>query len=80
MGESVLPVIDKKATGNNIKRLLRLKKMSVIQLQEILKMPSGILIYKWCRGEHIPSIEYLLQLSRIFECNIEDILMIQEDK
>lgn len=78
MANGSLPVIDKAATGENIKRLLRLKNMSVIQLQESLGMPSGILIYKWCRGDHLPSTEYLLMMSKLFGCLIEDILVVQE--
>lgn len=79
MANTSLPIIDKVETGENIKRLMRLKKMSAIQLQTALNMPSAILIYNWCRGVHIPSTEYLLQMSRIFGCSIEEIIIVKEN-
>lgn len=75
-----LPTIDKTETGANIKRYMRMKRLSIPQLQEELGMLSPILIYTWCRGEHLPSTEYLLKMSTIFGCTIEDILVIQEGK
>ena len=79
MSRTNLPVIDKVRTGNKIKMLMQQKHMSVIQLQCELDMASAILVYKWLNGTHIPSTERLLQLSTIFNCKIEDILVIAED-
>lgn len=78
MADKTLPKIDKIATGKNIQRLLRMNHMSKIQLQDKLDMSSPILVYKWCRGEHLPSIEYLLQMSKIFKCKIEDIIVTED--
>ncbi len=41
MGDRQLPILDKVATGANIKRLLRLKHMTISQLQVSLGMASA---------------------------------------
>lgn len=79
MENSNLPSIDKKATGENIKRLMRLNHIVVSQLQLTLGMASATNIYKWCRGELTPSTDRLVHLSRIFDCKIEDILVVKEN-
>lgn len=79
MSRNDLPIIDKERTGNKIKMLMQQKHMSTIQLQCELGMASAILVYKWLNGTHIPSTERLLQLATIFNCKIEDILVISED-
>jgi transcriptional regulator with XRE-family HTH domain len=74
-----LPSIDKKETGENIKRLMRLNHIAITQLQLTLGMSSATNIYKWCRGELTPSSDRLVHLSRIFNCKIEDILVVKEN-
>ena len=78
MGEK-LPILDKTATGSNIKRLMRLNHITVSQLQITLGMASATNIYAWCRGEITPSSDRLVQLARIFKCKVDDILVIQEE-
>ena len=78
MGEINVPVIDKERTGNRIKMLMQNKRITVSQLQLMLGMPSGILIYKWLNGTHLPSTERLMQLAKVFNCHIEDIIVVQE--
>jgi transcriptional regulator with XRE-family HTH domain len=78
MGENKLPILDKVATGANIKRLLRLKHMTISQLQVSLGMASATNIYAWCRGEMTPSADRLVHLASIFGCKVDDILIIKE--
>lgn len=75
---SKLPTINKKETGENIKRLMRLNHMSISQLQVELGMASATNIYAWCRGEIIPSADRLVHLSNLLGCTIEEILVIEE--
>lgn len=79
MAITSLPMIDKKETGENIKRLMRLNHIAITQLQLTLGMSSATNIYKWCRGELTPSSDRLVHLSRIFNCTIEDILVVKEN-
>ena len=79
MANDNLPMIDRAATGTNIKRLMRLNHLTVSQLQLKLGMASATNVYAWCRGEIVPSPDRLVHLSRLFKCTIEDILVVKED-
>ena len=79
MGRTDLPSFDKRATGENIKRLMRLNHYSVTQLQLELGMSSLTNIYRWCRGELTPSPDRLLHLAKLFNCTVDDILIQKED-
>jgi len=80
MGEVKLPILDRTATGENIKRLMRLNHITVSQLQMNLGMASATNVYKWCRGEILPSADRLLHLALIFNCHIEDILVTEKER
>lgn len=73
-----LPTVNKVETGANIRRILRLNHMSISQLQMELKMTSATQIYSWCRGDYMPSIDRLVQMSRLFNCKVEDLLVMEE--
>ena len=72
------PIIDTKATGENIRKLQDQRKMTVKKLQQILNLESEQSIYKWYRGASIPSLDNLVALSSIFEVKIDDILVVQK--
>lgn len=69
-----IPVIDMKQTGLNIVRLRRQKGIKVREIQEILGFTTTVAIYKWERGETLPSLDNLLALTRILNCGMEDIV------
>lgn len=70
------PVIDLIKTGENIKRLRKEKNLSVKDLQEILSLESAQAIYRWQWGETLPTIDNLVALAKVFDCTINDILII----
>ncbi len=72
------PVINLEKTGQKIKKLREAKDLSVRDLQEILGFESPQAIYKWQWGETLPTLDNLVILAKIFECKIEDILVISE--
>jgi len=74
-----LPSVDKVKTGENIKRLMRLNHITISQMQLRMEMASATNIYCWCRGEFLPSPDRLLQMARMFNCKIDDILVEMED-
>ena len=59
-----LPMIDMAATGNNIRRLRRAAQLSVRQLQEIFGFSTPQAIYKWERGDALPTLDNMTVLSR----------------
>ena len=74
------PMIDVRATGRNIDRLLTEKQISVRTLQTYFGFDTPRAIYKWLRGEHLPSVDHLFALSRLLQIPLQDILVeLQQD-
>ena len=72
-----VPVIDMKQTGQRIAALRASKGISVRDLQEMLGIATPQAIYKWQRGETLPSIENLAALASILGVPIEEILAVE---
>ena len=71
-------IIDLPATGRNIERLRRAAGYSVRDLQRLLGLSSTQAIYKWQRGQALPSLDNMVVLSRLFKARIEEILVCKE--
>lgn len=67
------------ATGRRIKALRAANGLSVQRLRQMLQIESVQTVYKWERGDAVPSIDNLILLSRIFGCSMESILVVRED-
>lgn len=72
------PVIDLQATGSNIKKLRRRNDYSVAQLQEFFGFEYPNAIYKWQKGESLPTVDNLLALSVLFRVSMNEILVYQD--
>lgn len=62
-------------TGQNIASLRRQHGMSVRQLQDMMGFSTPQAIYKWQRGETLPTVDNLVALSAIFAVPIDAILI-----
>lgn len=74
---NAVPVIDMKRTGRNIEMLRERAGVSVKEIQDILGFASTHAIYKWQRGESLPTLDNIVTLSSILNVKIEDILIIK---
>ena len=70
-----LPAIDMAATGRNILRLRRAAGLSVRELQEIFGFSTPQAIYKWQRGDALPTLDNMTVLSRVLGVSIEEIIL-----
>lgn len=70
----LVPLIDMKLTGQNIASLRAQRGLSVRELQGLLGFATPQSIYKWQRGETLPTIENLVALSCILSVPVEKIL------
>ena len=77
---SGLPRIDMAATGRNIARLRRASGLSVRELQSALSLSSPQAVYKWQRGETLPSLDNLLALSALLDTAMEEILVCERSE
>lgn len=69
------PTINMKATGRNICKLRKLKGLKVTDVSEFMGFAEPQAVYKWQRGESLPTVDNLYALSFILETKIEDILV-----
>ena len=68
------PVIDLRSTGARINELRRERGLTVDELRIYLGMNNPNSIYKWFRGEVLPTLENMYALSVILEVPIDDII------
>ena len=69
------PFIDMAATGANIAALRRTAGMSVVDLQNIFGFSTPQAIYKWQRGEAMPTLDNLVVLAAVFGVSMDDIII-----
>ena len=74
-----MPVIDLPATGLNILRLRVRAGLTVRELQELFGFGTPQAIYKWQRGDTLPTVDNLAALAALFGVKIDDILVYQKD-
>ncbi len=69
------PVIDLPATGANIRRLRQTRGLSVRDLQQFFGFEEPQAIYKWQRGQSLPTVDNLYALSALLDVPMNDILV-----
>lgn len=73
------PILDLQATGRQIKRIRMEKQISITDICEYMGFENPQAVYKWQRGESLPSVDNLFALSRLFETPIDNILCEREE-
>lgn len=76
----VVPVIDLKATGRNIKALRQTAGLSVRDLQTVLGFTNPQAIYKWQNGDSLPSIDNLVILAAVLGVTVDEILVVDGEE
>ena len=69
------PTIDAIATGANIKSLIKNKGLKVADVQAIFGFRTPQAIFKWMRGDALPSIDNIVILAHILEVTIDKIII-----
>ncbi len=70
------PTIDMAATGRNIADMRKKAGMTVRDLQDILGFNTPQAIFKWTRGDSLPTVDNLVILASIFGVKVDDILVV----
>ena len=68
------PTIDMKATGRNIKKIMRAKGISVKEVQKYLGLSAPQGIYHWLDGRSLPTVDNLYALSDLFRMPMDEII------
>jgi len=69
------PVIDMAGTGQNIKRIMQLKGLTVKDVQEFLELSTPQSIYHWFDGRNLPTTDNLYALSELFQLPVDAMLV-----
>ena len=72
-----MPMIDMIATGINIRRLRSLKGLTNADLQRVFGFQTPQAIYKWYRGDSLPTVDNLVILADLFGVKVDDILVVK---
>ncbi len=74
------PVLDTKAIGLRIKRLRQAHHMRVEDIANYMGFESEQAVYKWQRGDSLPTVDNLYALSVLFGVSVDGILKGEEEK
>jgi len=69
------PTINMKATGRRILEIRKARGLTVLELSEFMGFTEPQAVYKWQRGESLPTVDNLFALSKILRTSMEDILV-----
>ena len=72
---NAIPVINMTATGRNIVFLRKRAGLTVRDLQAIFGFANPQAIYKWQRGQALPTLDNLVILATVFGVTISDIIV-----
>lgn len=74
------PVLDIKAIGERINQLRKDNNLRVIDVAEYMGFESTQAVYKWQRGESLPTVDNLYALSRLLHTSVDDILIGEKER
>ena len=76
----IIPVIDIIKTGENIKRIMSEKGITPLRMTELMTIGKEQSVYKWQRGEALPTIDHLVELALILDVPLEAILILKNEE
>ena len=74
---TTIPTINTVETGRNIRRLRRDRGLSIQDMQNVLFVNRQT-IFKWQRGDTLPTLDNLVILADIYQCSIDDMLVCEQ--
>lgn len=70
----MIPVIDKSATGINLRKIMDRRSITVKDVQRYLGLGSVQSIYHWLNGISMPTIDNLYALSELFQLTVDELV------
>ena len=64
------------ATGANIKNMMKARNIKVKDVQAVCGFGTPQAIFKWMRGDAMPTIDNMVILAHILDVAIDDIIII----
>ena len=76
---STYPGIDAKATGERINQLRKERGLKVTDISDYMNFTEPQAVYKWQRGDSLPTIDNLYALSKLFDTPMDNIVRGREE-
>ena len=70
-----MPIIDMKATGANIKAIMKAKGFKVADVQTRCGFNTPQAIFKWLRGDCVPTIDNMIIIADMFGVTIDAMIV-----
>lgn len=70
----MIPLINKRETGINLRRIMDAKGITVRDVQQYLEIGSVQSIYHWLNGNSLPTIDNLYALSELFQMPVDEMI------
>lgn len=70
-----MPIVDMNATGKNIKKIMKENNFTIAKVQDILGFNTPQAIYKWMRGDAMPTIDNMVILANVFDTTIDNLIV-----
>ena len=75
MEKVIYPTLNLRATGERIMALRKERGITVRQLSNFMGFHEPKAVYKWQKGECLPTVDNLYAMSKLFGVSIEEILV-----
>lgn len=73
-----MPTVNTMQTGANIKAMMKARGMKVADVQNVFGFNTPQAIFKWFRGDAVPTIDNMIILADIFGVTLNDIVAINK--
>ena len=70
-----MAIIDAVATGANIRAMVKAKGMKIADMADIFGFNTPQAIFKWFRGDAMPTIDNMVIMADTFGVKIDDIIV-----
>ncbi len=71
--------IDLYETGKRIKKLMQQRGYSVKDIQHLLHLSCPQPIYRWMKGQVLPTVDHLYVMARVLHVHMEELLVSQDE-
>lgn len=68
------PTICAKKTGERIKQIMQMRRITIHEVQNILGLKTSQSVYHWLEGRSIPSVDNLYALSELLRIPMDGII------
>ena len=68
--------VNMKKTGANIKNMMKARNIKATDIQEMCGFGTPQAVFKWMRGDCMPTIDNMIIIADMFGCTMDDIVVV----